>query len=123
MFGESRSISDFIKRMNAVMNPDDPGAYSIPDDQLLIAQYLLLYSMSGEPDDFDDVVDYDYRIANVRLLAVSDHSPVLDEVFDLIDDRADAIRADEGSAAVWNTLVLDFIIADSTLSAGLYGAP
>lgn len=95
-FGESRSIVDFIKRMNAVMNPEDPDAFRIPDDQLLIAQYLLLYSMSGEPDDFEDVVDYDYRMANVRALVVSDHSPTLTKAFDLIDDRAGAILAPLG---------------------------
>ena len=31
----------------------------------LVAQYLLLYSFSGDPDDFDEIVDYDYQHANV----------------------------------------------------------
>jgi len=80
--GETRSLVDYVKRMNEVMNPEDPDAYRVPDDRLLIAQYLLLYSMSGEPDDFDDVVDYDYRLANVRAQVRSDHSPVLSEMLD-----------------------------------------
>ncbi|MFT4570686.1 MAG: putative RND superfamily exporter protein [Hyphomicrobiaceae bacterium] len=83
--GESRSIADYVKRMSAVMNPQDPGADSIPDSRELIAQYLLLYSISGEPDDFDDVVDYDYALANVRAQAGSDHSPLLSHVIQSID--------------------------------------
>jgi len=54
---ETRSIVDYIKRMNEVMNPEDPGANRVPDSQDLVAQYLLLYSMSGDPDDFEDVID------------------------------------------------------------------
>ncbi len=83
--GETRSIADYLRRMNAVMNPDDPGADSIPGTHELVAQYLLLYSISGEPDDFDDVVDYDYAIANVRTQTASDHSPDLTEVLTAID--------------------------------------
>jgi predicted RND superfamily exporter protein len=74
---ETRSIADFIQRMNEVMNPGDAEAYRIPDGQDLVAQYLLLYSMSGEPDDFEDVVDYGYRQANLRAQLVSDSSPAI----------------------------------------------
>jgi predicted RND superfamily exporter protein len=86
--GETRSIADFVRRMNQVMNPDDPDAYRIPDDRELIAQYLLLYSISGEPDDFDDVVDYDYRYANLRAQLVSDRSPWAAAVLGSVEDWA-----------------------------------
>jgi predicted RND superfamily exporter protein len=72
--GKTVSIADYIKRMNAVMRPGDPAANSVPDSRELVAQYLLLYSMSGDPDDFEDVIDYDYRVANVRAQLASDHS-------------------------------------------------
>jgi predicted RND superfamily exporter protein len=72
---ETRSIADFIQRMNEVMNPEDPDGYRVPDRRDLVAQYLLLYSMSGEPDDFEDVIDFDYRKANLRAQLVSDASP------------------------------------------------
>ena len=74
---ETHSIADYIKRMNEVMNPEDPGANRVPDSQQLVAQYLLLYSMSGEPDDFDDVVDSDYQMANLRAQLTSDSSPLI----------------------------------------------
>ncbi|MFQ5478644.1 MAG: RND family transporter [Candidatus Binatia bacterium] len=87
--GETRSIVDYIKRMNAVMNPTDPNGYRIPDSRDLIAQYLLLYSMSGEPDDFDDVVDYDYKVANVRVQLSSDRSAVAQYMIDEVEAYAD----------------------------------
>ena len=39
-------ISDIIKRLNRNLNGDDPAFYSIPDDNELVAQYLLLYEFS-----------------------------------------------------------------------------
>ncbi|MGR3176497.1 MAG: hypothetical protein ACUZ8E_00385 [Candidatus Anammoxibacter sp.] len=39
----------------------------MPDNSDLVAQYFLLYSMSGDPTDFENEIDYDYRLANVRV--------------------------------------------------------
>lgn len=65
--GGTISIVDYIRRMNQVMHENRPEMAAIPDSADLIAQYLLLYSFSGAPDDFADVVDSQYRTANVRL--------------------------------------------------------
>lgn len=62
----STSIVDFLKKMNQSLNENNSDFYSIPNDKNLIAQYFLLYSASGDPTDFDNYVDYDYRLANVR---------------------------------------------------------
>jgi predicted RND superfamily exporter protein len=86
--GETRSIADYIKRMNEVMNPDDPDANRVPDSQDLVAQYLLLYSMSGDPDDFEDVIDTDYRMANLRAQLTSDRSPLIGRALDDVETYA-----------------------------------
>jgi predicted RND superfamily exporter protein len=86
---ETRSIADFVRRMNQVMNPNDPDSYSIPPNRDLIAQYLLLYSISGEPDDFDDVVDYEYRYANLRSTVAGDSSLLVDRTVDFIQRYLD----------------------------------
>ena len=74
LVGGSTSVVEYIKRMHQVMNANAPDMYRIPDTRELVAQYLLLYSLSGDPDDFDDVVDYDYRQARVQLHILTDHS-------------------------------------------------
>lgn len=66
--GDTLSIAELVKRMNRVMNEDRPEAEVLPADRNLVAQYLLLYSISGDPGDFDDLVDYDYRTAHVIIL-------------------------------------------------------
>lgn len=63
--GDTFSIAELVKRMNRVMNEDRPQEEVVPDSKDLVAQYLLLYSISGDPGDFDDLVDYDYRIGHV----------------------------------------------------------
>ena len=78
--GKSLSIADFVKRMNQAMNGDDPKFYVIPDNQDLISQYLLLYSMSGEPGDFDSYVDNDYKIANLTVFLKTDSSAYVQEL-------------------------------------------
>ena len=76
--GKTVSLADFIKRMNQAMHSDDPAYYRIPDDANLISQYLLLYSMSGEPGDFDSYVNNDYRLANMTAFLKTDSSAYLE---------------------------------------------
>jgi predicted RND superfamily exporter protein len=61
--GKTQSIADLIKRMNQAMHEDQPSHNVIPESSDLISQYLLLYSSSGDPQDFDSLVDNDYRRA------------------------------------------------------------
>ena len=60
------SLVDYLKQMNRALHGDDPEAYRLPDSADAVAQYFLLYSLSGDPADFEHIVDYDYRQANVR---------------------------------------------------------
>jgi predicted RND superfamily exporter protein len=61
------SIVDYLKQMNMSLNNSDAAEYVLPGDRKSIAQYFLIYSASGETTDFDEEVDYDYKMANVRL--------------------------------------------------------
>jgi predicted RND superfamily exporter protein len=78
--GKTLSLADFVKRIHRAMHGDDPGYDRIPDSPDLIAQYLLLYSMSGEPGDFDAYVDYGYRAASVRAFLKTDSSAYFDDL-------------------------------------------
>ena len=66
--------------MNQVMNEGKKEFKVVPDAQNLVAQYLFLYSMSGEPGDFDEYVDYDYRLANAIFFLKTDNTLVLERV-------------------------------------------
>ncbi len=85
----STSIVDYLKQMNRSLNEGRVSEYRLPGDPELVAQYFLLYTASAEPTDFEEEVDYDYRIANIRLNmdsgAYSDISPVVDALQAYID--------------------------------------
>jgi uncharacterized protein len=72
--GKTISIVDFIKQMNRSMNAGDEAAYRIPKTAEAVSQYMLLYSLSGEPTDFDSYVDYGYRNANLIVWMKNDTS-------------------------------------------------
>ena len=108
--GGSLSLAEYIKRMNRVMNEDRPEMEVIPDSQDLVAQYLLLYSFSGDPDDFDEIVDYDYQHANMTIFLRSDSTQDIERVVGLVQDFAgrefgqagDNGTADAGAQDPWS---------------------
>jgi predicted RND superfamily exporter protein len=85
MVGNSFSLADYLKRMNKVMHADDEKFNRIPESSDLVAQYLLLYEMSGDPDNLWKVVNYDYKKANLTFQLKSDNSKVLNETIALIE--------------------------------------
>ena len=86
--GGSLSLAEYIKRMNRVMNEDRAEMETVPSSRDLVAQYLLLYSFSGDPDDFDEIVDYDYQHANVTVYLRSDRTRDVERVVGTIRDFA-----------------------------------
>ena len=54
---KSYSIVDIIKKMNASFNGGDSKYEVIPDDPDLISQYMFLYSITGNSEDFDMILD------------------------------------------------------------------
>jgi predicted RND superfamily exporter protein/outer membrane lipoprotein-sorting protein len=78
--GKTLSLADFVKRMNRAMHGDDPAYDRIPESRELISQYLLLYSLAGEPGDFDSYVDYEYRSANLWVFLKTDSSAYIEEL-------------------------------------------
>ena len=86
--GDATSITDYLRRMNRVMHEDRMEFDTIPDDQNLIAQYLLLYEMSGDPDNLWKVVDSDYRGANLTVQLKSDDTQTIRRVVAYFDSYA-----------------------------------
>ena len=88
--GKTVSIADFLKRMNQAMNGDKPEAHVLPASSDMAGQYLLLYSMSGEPDDLKSYVDFTYRRANVKIYVRRDDSPF---VLGLVEKAKETVKA------------------------------
>jgi predicted RND superfamily exporter protein len=89
--GRTLSLADFIKRMNQAMNADAKSFYTIPASQDLVAQYLLLYANSGEPQDFDSYVDNDYRKAVIQIFVKTDSTAELKALVERTQRYADGV--------------------------------
>ena len=64
----SMSIADIIKQMHRTIMDDDPAYETIPDSIGKVNNLFTLYSMSGDPDDFSALVDYDYKVGLITAL-------------------------------------------------------
>jgi len=123
--GNTFSLTHFLKRMNQVLHSDSAEYYTIPDSQDLNAQYLLLYEMSGDPDNLWKQVDYDFSRANLTFQLKGDDTKTIKAVLDRIDSYKDdfeelgvTIRyAGSGyKAMVFTQLILDGQIQSLALS-------
>lgn len=83
--GDSFSLSDYLKRMNKVMHADREEFNTIPDSKDLNAQYLLLYEMSGDPDNLWKVVNYDYSKLNLNVQLKSDDSKSIRSAIEVVE--------------------------------------
>ncbi|MDP3981746.1 MAG: efflux RND transporter permease subunit [Chlamydiota bacterium] len=63
--GKTSSISDIVKRINYVLHDEDKTFDAVPKDQNEIGQYLFLFSMTGDPNDLDNFIDYGSEKANI----------------------------------------------------------
>ncbi|MBN1622045.1 MAG: RND family transporter [Endomicrobiales bacterium] len=64
--GQATSIARIVKQMSRALNDKNDRMYNkIPDSRNAIAQYFELYSMSGDPDDFEKLVDFPYEHAHI----------------------------------------------------------
>jgi predicted RND superfamily exporter protein len=119
--GKVMSLAEFIKRMNQSMNNDDPAYFKIPDKQETIAEYLLLYSMSGEPGDFDTYVDYEYRLANMVVFSHSDSTVHMLEMWDQVKQYVAKefppnIKVSIGGSVAQSAAITEVIVKDKILN-------
>jgi hydrophobe/amphiphile efflux-3 (HAE3) family protein len=119
--GKTISIADFIKRMNKAMHGDDPAFDKIPTDQNLIAQYLLLYSSSGDPQDFDSYVDTGYKAANILVLMHTDNTDKVKVLLGHLQAFTathfpNTVEISEGGAITSAAALADVIVHDKVLN-------
>ncbi|MEJ2595484.1 MAG: MMPL family transporter [bacterium] len=79
--GNVTSIASIIKIMSKAINDPGDSLYNrIPYTREGVAQYLMLYSMSGDPEDFEDFVDFDYTKALLSVQYQADNMKTLRKI-------------------------------------------
>lgn len=71
--GKTMSIASIVAKMNRAINDDDPSYEVIPETRFHVAQLLELYAMSGDPSDFESIVNMDYStsLINATMKSIS----------------------------------------------------
>lgn len=128
LVGNSFSLADYIKRMNKVMNADNEEFYDIPENNEMVAQYLLLYEMSGDPENLTKLINYDYNRTNITFQLKGDDSKTIKEALTVVKQFGDKLNAQgitinyAGSgykALVFTDLILEGQIMSIIISLGL----
>ena len=89
---KSYSIVDIIKKMNSSFNGGDPKYEIIPDDPELISQYMFLYSIAGDGDEFDVLLD-DMEDPNHTQILLRMEEVRTSTIADIVDDTEQFIQA------------------------------
>ena len=63
--GKTSSVADIVKRVNYVLHDENKTFDVVPKTQAEIGQYLFLFSMTGDPNDLDNFLDYNSQKANI----------------------------------------------------------
>jgi len=88
------SIVDQLKLMNRAFHADSAKYYKIPDTREEVAQFLFLYTLSGDAEDLDQFVDYDYEKAQIIARIVETGSAasyrLYLDILEQIENRSDA---------------------------------
>ncbi|MDR0429657.1 MAG: MMPL family transporter [Tannerellaceae bacterium] len=113
--GNSFSVVDIVKRMNKELHGGDAQYDQIPDNNEEIAQYLLLYSMSGNPGDFNSIVDYDYQRTKVRMMLTSSeqdsHKEIYNGLLEYVDKNFDdSMSIEFGGEVIFWLAQIDYIV-------------
>ena len=90
----SYSIANVVEQMHRTVMDDDPAFETIPDEREKVNNLFTMYSMSGDPDDFSSLVDYNYEVGLVTALSKIMST---DEIFAYVEKMDQYISANLSS--------------------------
>jgi hydrophobe/amphiphile efflux-3 (HAE3) family protein len=120
--GSTSSIARVVRMMSRAINDEDEEGYdAIPDTRYAVAQYFELYSMSGDPEDFEKMVDFPYENALITARVNTTSTPKLNTVKEQIMEMTrndEEVKLVGGFAFILSDLAR-IIVNGQLLSLGL----
>jgi hypothetical protein len=102
--GKTSSVADIVKRVERVLKGDDRVQGRIPESQDEIGQYLFIFLMSGDPNDLDNFVDYDYQKANIWVQMKQGDNRDMERVEQAVQQFFENNNVPEGIEIRWSGL-------------------
>ncbi len=78
--GKTQSYVDYLKKMNRSIHGGEPAWEKIPESRQAAGEFLFLYSISGNPADFNRLVNYNYQQAVVWTFLKSDSTQLAERI-------------------------------------------
>ncbi|MBT3299723.1 MAG: RND family transporter [Candidatus Marinimicrobia bacterium] len=89
---KTHSIVDVIKNLHFDFNGGDSAFYAIPEERDLIVQYMFLFSLTGNTDEFDFILD-DWEEPEFTQLFVRLQQVQTIKIAEIVEDTEQFIRA------------------------------
>jgi uncharacterized protein len=83
--GSTISLATIVKRLNRVLHADNPQFERIPESKEAVAQAILLYNMSGSPEDFEQFVDNSFENGQVIAMMKSASTKRIAEIANAVE--------------------------------------
>jgi hypothetical protein len=122
LVGKTTSVADVVKRVNYVLHDEDRMYEALPQDREMIGQYLFLFLMSSSPDELDNLVDYNFKKANIWVQLKSGDNR---DVASVVEDVEDFIKRNplpSGIKMQWSGLPYLNIIWQKLMVVGMLRA-
>lgn len=79
--GDVFSLATVLRQMSKALNePEDSSYNKIPDNRNAIAQYLELYLMNGDPEDLEQIVNFDFTQALLTIRINNANTDAIEKV-------------------------------------------
>ena len=86
----SFSIANVVEQMHRTVMDDDPQYETVPVERDKVNNLFTIYSMSGDPDDFSSLVDYEYKVG---LITAFSKVMTTQEIFDYVNKMTNQVKA------------------------------
>jgi len=86
LVGKSNSVSDVVKKVHQELIDGKPENYKIPDTSGAVAQCLLQFQSSHNPDDLWHMVTFDYMNTNIWMQLPSGDNKDMEKVVTAVDE-------------------------------------
>ncbi len=84
--GKSNSVADVVKKVYQELTDGKAESYIIPDSEGAVAQCLMQFQSSHNPDDLWHLVTYDYMHANIWIQLTSGDNKDMQSIVGAVDD-------------------------------------
>jgi predicted RND superfamily exporter protein len=85
LVGKSNSVADVVKKVHQELIDGKPESYIIPTSSFAVAQCLLQFQSSHNPEDLWHLVTYDYMKANIWIQLTSGDNKDMENVVEAVD--------------------------------------